>query len=218
MMIIGTGRDEATIKYGVQRLRRSVQIGPPVPNLRGRLAEFDAVVMPSRFEGLPLLAVETICAHVPLLAADAPGLREAVPPAIRGNSLPRILVRWLWRSPRSSPTPVPGAGPPTRPIPGPGAVLPGTDDRRLPRGIPERRPTGCLCLIGPACRRADTARIHLRSRAGPSALPSAPGPPSAVQRPIAEEERPEKKYGTGDKGEGEHVHEYAHRVRPMKNP
>jgi glycosyltransferase involved in cell wall biosynthesis len=82
--IYGTGRSEEEIRARARRLRRAIEIGPPIPDLRDRLASFDAIVMPSRFEGLPLLAIETICAQVPLLAADAPGLREALPPAYPG--------------------------------------------------------------------------------------------------------------------------------------
>jgi glycogen(starch) synthase len=42
--------------------------------------ECAAVVMPSRFEGLPLVALEAAWAGRPVIAADAPGLSEAVVP------------------------------------------------------------------------------------------------------------------------------------------
>jgi glycosyltransferase involved in cell wall biosynthesis len=54
-------------------------VSPPVPDLRDRLGSVDAVVMPSRFEGLPLLAVEALCIGVPILATNAPGLDEVLP-------------------------------------------------------------------------------------------------------------------------------------------
>lgn len=85
VVILGAGKGEAAIHERVRRLKRSVHVGPPMPNLREQLASFDAIVMPSRFEGLPLLAIETICAGVALLAADAPGLREAIPPGYPGS-------------------------------------------------------------------------------------------------------------------------------------
>jgi len=40
---------------------------------------FDAVVMPSRYEGLPLVAIESLAAGVPLIATTAPGLDEVLP-------------------------------------------------------------------------------------------------------------------------------------------
>ncbi len=36
--------------------------------------------MPSRFEGLPLVAIEAAWAGVPVVATDTPGCREALPP------------------------------------------------------------------------------------------------------------------------------------------
>jgi glycosyltransferase involved in cell wall biosynthesis len=86
--IHGSGREEEEIRTRVRRLRRVVEIGPPIPDLRDRLPSFDAIIMPSRFEGLPLLAIETLCAQVALLAADAPGLREALPPGYPGSYPP----------------------------------------------------------------------------------------------------------------------------------
>jgi glycosyltransferase involved in cell wall biosynthesis len=44
--------------------------------------------MPSRFEGLPLLAVEALCAQIPVLATNAPGLNEALPPWYPGGCAP----------------------------------------------------------------------------------------------------------------------------------
>jgi glycosyltransferase involved in cell wall biosynthesis len=44
------------------------------------MAEFDLVIMPSRFEGLGLVAIEATLCGLPVVATDAPGLREALPP------------------------------------------------------------------------------------------------------------------------------------------
>ena len=83
--IFGTGRDEEVIRARAARLTRVVRVSPPIADLRDRLSSFAAIVMPSRFEGLPLLAIETLCAEVPLLAAQAPGLSEAIPPGYPGS-------------------------------------------------------------------------------------------------------------------------------------
>src|SRR4030095_9964433 len=63
-------------------------IAPPAADLRARLRSFDAIVIPSRFEGMSLLAVEAICESVPVLATDAPGLNEAVPVWYPGRCRP----------------------------------------------------------------------------------------------------------------------------------
>jgi glycosyltransferase involved in cell wall biosynthesis len=59
----------------------TVHVRPPTPDLVQRMAEFDLVIMPSRFEGLSLVAIEALLLAVPLVATDAPGLREQLPPA-----------------------------------------------------------------------------------------------------------------------------------------
>lgn len=58
----------------------NVQVGEPVAGLAFRMPEFDVVLMPSRFEGLSLMALEAMLLGVPLIATDAPGLREQLPP------------------------------------------------------------------------------------------------------------------------------------------
>lgn len=57
-----------------------IHVLPPTAALRERMPEFDLVIMPSRFEGLPLVAVEAALLGVPLVATDAAGLRETLPP------------------------------------------------------------------------------------------------------------------------------------------
>ncbi len=57
----------------------SIQMVPPIECLSARLGEYDCVLVPSRFEGFGLLALETLMAGVPLVTTDAPGLNEVVP-------------------------------------------------------------------------------------------------------------------------------------------
>lgn len=56
-----------------------VRFVPPIPRLSAHIGTFDAVLMPSRFEGFSLLALETLMAGVPLVTTRAPGLDEALP-------------------------------------------------------------------------------------------------------------------------------------------
>jgi glycosyltransferase involved in cell wall biosynthesis len=57
-----------------------VTLEPPRPGLSGTLADFDVVLMPSRFEGFGLVAGEALLAGTPVVGTDAPGLREVLPP------------------------------------------------------------------------------------------------------------------------------------------
>jgi glycosyltransferase involved in cell wall biosynthesis len=57
----------------------SVTARAPVSNLAAVFPEFDLVVVPSRFEGLGLVAIEATLAGLPVVTTDAPGLRETLP-------------------------------------------------------------------------------------------------------------------------------------------
>lgn len=57
----------------------SVQMRGPVAELGEVFADFDLLVMPSRFEGLGLVAIEATLCGLPVVTTDAPGLREALP-------------------------------------------------------------------------------------------------------------------------------------------
>lgn len=50
-----------------------------VPDLARKLHCFDFVIMPSRFEGFPLLSVEASLSGVPVIATRSPGLEESLP-------------------------------------------------------------------------------------------------------------------------------------------
>src|SRR5262249_25832290 len=56
-----------------------IVVRQPVARLPALLPTYDLVVMPSRFEGLALIAIETILCGVPLVATRAPGLQEILP-------------------------------------------------------------------------------------------------------------------------------------------
>ena len=51
----------------------------PFASLRDELHKYDLVLMPSRFEGLGLITIESILSGVPVVVTDAPGLNETVP-------------------------------------------------------------------------------------------------------------------------------------------
>lgn len=55
-----------------------VRLVPGRPGLPSELSAYDALVLPSVREGLPLVAVEAFAAGVPVVGYDVPGVRDAV--------------------------------------------------------------------------------------------------------------------------------------------
>ncbi|EIZ79022.1 group 1 glycosyl transferase [Novosphingobium sp. Rr 2-17] len=100
--LAGTGPMEAGLRAAITGLAPGwrVEITPPIERLQSRLAEYDVVIMPSRYEGFGLLALETLLAGVPLIATHAPGLAEVLPdgyvfsaPVDDAESLGRLLAQ-----------------------------------------------------------------------------------------------------------------------------
>lgn len=88
LAIYGAGTFGPRVAEAAARSSGRIVVGPPVPDLRGRLASMDAILMPSRFEGMPLLALEALCLGVPILATNAPGLDEVFPSSYPGHCPP----------------------------------------------------------------------------------------------------------------------------------
>jgi glycosyltransferase involved in cell wall biosynthesis len=84
LTIMGSGRLEADVTRRVETMSRDVRLHPPSPTLRSELREYDALVMPSKYEGLALLAVEALCVGLPVLATSAAGLTDTLPPGYPG--------------------------------------------------------------------------------------------------------------------------------------
>jgi glycosyltransferase involved in cell wall biosynthesis len=64
----------------VQLFPCDVHLSEPVPDAADRMSQFDLVVVPSRAEGLCLVALEALAAGTPVLATRIPGLEEVFPP------------------------------------------------------------------------------------------------------------------------------------------
>lgn len=58
----------------------NVNLHAPVPDFAARLHRYDLILVPSRHEGLGLVAIEAALAGMPIVATDAPGLRDVFPP------------------------------------------------------------------------------------------------------------------------------------------
>lgn len=57
----------------------TVRVLPTVADLPKRMPDFDLFLLPSRFEGLALVAAEAALAGLPIVTTDGPGMREALP-------------------------------------------------------------------------------------------------------------------------------------------
>jgi glycosyltransferase involved in cell wall biosynthesis len=81
LVVVGDGPDRAAVQLMAERLG----IQPAVSFLGWRndlevvMPLFDAIVMPSRYEGFPLVAVQAAVAHVPVVAYAVGGLTELLP-------------------------------------------------------------------------------------------------------------------------------------------
>lgn len=82
LLFAGPGAEgEASFRWraGLRRPERVRVAGPLEPDaLLAELQRADLLLLPSRFEGLPNLAVEAVACGTPVLASDIPGTREIV--------------------------------------------------------------------------------------------------------------------------------------------
>ncbi|HVT89954.1 MAG TPA: glycosyltransferase [Tepidisphaeraceae bacterium] len=81
LLIHGSGTHEAKLRELAANPPPgwTIQVNGPVPDLASELPQFDLLLMPSRYEGLALVAIEAALLAVPVLATDGPGLREGFP-------------------------------------------------------------------------------------------------------------------------------------------
>ena len=74
----GDYRSEYVKRIGAYRLNGRVTLRDFVPDVAPVLRQLDLVVVPSLWEASSLVSMEAMCAGVPVLGADCPGLREVL--------------------------------------------------------------------------------------------------------------------------------------------
>lgn len=81
LLIAGDGPDDARLDALIAELALGdrVQRLPWQDDMSGVYAAADMVVIPSRFEGLPLVAMEAMFFELPVVAADMGAMREVLP-------------------------------------------------------------------------------------------------------------------------------------------
>lgn len=77
--IIGSGTYTPVLETLEKHSNGAIRVSDPVPDLKRILPDYDFLIMPSRFEGLGLVAVEAILNGVIVIATDSEGLLEALP-------------------------------------------------------------------------------------------------------------------------------------------
>jgi len=83
VVIAGEGAFEADLARAFAQQQGDdgwrIRLVKPIDNLAQKLADYDIMLSPSRFEGLSLLHLEALMAGMPMLAFRAPGLNELLP-------------------------------------------------------------------------------------------------------------------------------------------
>jgi glycosyltransferase involved in cell wall biosynthesis len=82
LLLVGTGRHAAELRTLVGSLSGVEWVDEYVldrARMRGYLSAADVYVLPSRREGFPVAPVEAMACGLPVVAADAPGVREIYP-------------------------------------------------------------------------------------------------------------------------------------------
>jgi len=77
--IIGSGTYQNEVLKTAKE-NDNVLVYDAVSNVADKLYAFDFMIMPSRFEGLVLISIESLLSKVPVIAAFAKGLSETLPP------------------------------------------------------------------------------------------------------------------------------------------
>jgi glycosyltransferase involved in cell wall biosynthesis len=87
---VGDGPEELRLREQLRHngIEEHVAIVPRHRDVPALLAAADAVVLPSRFEGLPLVALEAMAAGTPVIGMAVVGLDEAVRDGVTGRLVP----------------------------------------------------------------------------------------------------------------------------------
>jgi glycosyltransferase involved in cell wall biosynthesis len=110
-LLVGAGPLDAAVADAV----RAADVGarfhrlPYVPGVGALMSQFDVLVLTSRYEGLPYVALEAMRAGVPVVATDVVGTRDAVVHGVTGVLVPpddaaavADAARWMLTAPQTA--------------------------------------------------------------------------------------------------------------------
>lgn len=96
----GALRHDLPDRIAALGLQDRVRMRGTVPAVEA-LANSDVVVLPSEAEGLPMVLIEALAAGVPVVATDAPGIRDVIRHEHNGQLVPvgepDALAKAIWR-------------------------------------------------------------------------------------------------------------------------
>jgi glycosyltransferase involved in cell wall biosynthesis len=100
IVFMGTGSLESELRQRAQALGMSSRVGfiGQVPDARVYLDQFDALVLPSRHEGIPMVVLEAAQAGLPVAAFDVGGISELLTDPVATRRVPACDTRALARS------------------------------------------------------------------------------------------------------------------------
>ena len=80
-LFIGAGPDEDKLKAAIEyrKLSETVQVVPWTEDIAGMYAAMDMLLMPSKFEGVPLVMLEAMSYGLPIVASNVDGMADLLP-------------------------------------------------------------------------------------------------------------------------------------------
>lgn len=103
--IFGDGQERPKIVDAIARKTLPVVLHSPVAEVHRLFPGFDCMIVPSRYEGVGMVAVESLCQGIPVIVTAAAGLKEAVPPwwpliapVEESDALAKLMMEVLDRS------------------------------------------------------------------------------------------------------------------------
>ena len=96
LVMIGQGEDEKAIRHKIDELgmAEKVEIFPPVSNIADYYCAFDGFVLPSLYEGLPVVGIEAQTAGLPCFFADTITQETGITDLARFMPLGAFPVEW----------------------------------------------------------------------------------------------------------------------------